>query len=112
MKNEKTKQNAAAMNLVLKCGVPPTLKGSRYLAEAVEMYAGGEYSFTDIYKRIAANNGVRPKSIMRDIAYALSQGFDFSQRLSQVLEIPIPETQMHSGLAISYLAIKLDSAEK
>lgn len=111
MKNDKNNTVPTALNLVLKCGVPPTLKGHKYLAEAIELYADGDYSYSDLYRRIAENNDVKPKSIMRDISYAISQGFEFTERLSELMDMPIPREQMHNALAISYLAIKLKSQQ-
>lgn len=104
MEKDMSTIRTTAMNMVLKCGIPPSLKGCAYLSEAIEMYALNEYSFTDIYRTIGKRNGISAKSVMRNISYAISQGFDVGNKLSAIVGVDIPDAQIHSSLVISYLA--------
>lgn len=102
------KRHYVADNLVLKCGVPPYLYGCAFLTEAIELYAEGKYSFSAIYRKIAAKKSVTPKSITRDISYAISQSFDIRDKLTEIMGVNIPRDQIHNSLVISYLAHKLN----
>ena len=103
MKNTQTKR-LIAKNLILKCGVPPKLVGFKYLTKAVELYADGEYDAMKIYKRIAATENIHDKRVARDIAYAIEHSYNLCQKLSALVGTEIPESQIHNGLVISYLA--------
>ena len=103
MKKNKRRPQTVTMSIVLKCGIQPSLKGCEYLAEAIEMYTAGDYSFTEIYRTIGERNGIKAKSVMRNIAYAISQGFDVCKKLSAIVGVEIPDAQIHTSLVISYL---------
>lgn len=106
MKDKKARTKA--INLILKCGVPPCLVGYEYLTKATEIYAKGNYSITDVYRIIAEQSDIKPKSVMRNISYAISQSFDFCNRLSDIMGIKIPSSEIHNALVISYLATKIN----
>lgn len=105
--NNQSKQSIAK-NLVLKCGVPPTLAGYKYLTEAVELYATGNYKLTEVYEELAESQDLLPQSVLRDISYAIAQSYNISKRLSAVVGLEIPDEQIRAGLVISYLAIELN----
>lgn len=100
--------HAVATDLVLKCGIPPSLVGCDYLTEAVELYSEHKHKLMALYEHIAENNDIKLKSVMRDIAYAISQSHDIHDKLSEMLDIPVDAGQIHRGLVISYLALELD----
>ena len=111
MKNndqEASKHNIA-MNLVLKCGVPPKFTGYNYLTKAVEICANGENKATNIYKEIAKGENILYKSVARDITYAITKSFDLCKSLSEIVGVNIPPEQIHSGLVITYLAAELNN---
>lgn len=93
-----------AERLILKCGVRADLKGSRCLIDAVILY-GTElcYGFCEIYRIIGALRNLKPKSVMREITYAINQAFDLPTRLSKMIGANIPASDVHSGLVIAYL---------
>lgn len=93
-----------AERLVIKCGIRADLKGCKHLIDAVILY-GTELldGFCEIYRTIGALRGIKPKSVMREISYAIIQAFDISSRLSKLIGTNIPESDIHSGLVIAYL---------
>lgn len=93
-----------AERLALKCGVRADLKGSSCLTDAVILY-GTEAStaFCEIYRIIGAVRGLKYKSVMREITYAIDQSFSISDNLSAMLGIKINKSDIHSGLVIAYL---------
>lgn len=110
MKKKHYTSHSKAMDLVLKCGVPPDLAGCSYLAEAIELRTLFNTSAMEIYRTIAEKHSIQPKSVLRDIAYALSKSYSLSGILSRLLgDIPIDKKLLHNDLVISYLSLKLDS---
>ncbi|MCM1367606.1 MAG: sporulation initiation factor Spo0A C-terminal domain-containing protein [Roseburia sp.] len=93
-----------ADRLVMKCGIRADLKGCRCLTDAIILF-GTEtcLGFCDIYRAIGAVRGLKPKSVMREISYAISQSFGVAARLSEMVGVAIPESDIHSGLVIAYL---------
>lgn len=93
-----------AEKLVLKCGVRADLKGCSCLADAIILFGTESCTgFCEIYRVIGSIRGLKPKSVMREITYAISQSFGISERLSSMVGIHIPESDIHSGLVIAYL---------
>lgn len=94
-----------AEKLVLKCGVRADLKGFKCLVDAVILY-GTEYktAFCELYREIGAIRGLKQKTVMREIAYALSQAFILPERLSAMIGVPISPADVHNGLVIAYIA--------
>lgn len=95
---------ATAERLVIKCGVRADLKGFACLVDAVILY-GTETStsFCEIYRIIGELRRVKPKTVMREISYAVMQAFDIAARLSELIGLPVPASDIHSGLVIAYL---------
>ena len=93
-----------AERLIMKCGIRSDLKGSRSLVDAIILY-GTELStgFCEIYRIIGEVHGLKPKSVMREIAYAISQAFGIAERLSKLVGIVLSDNDIHSGLVIAYL---------
>ena len=93
-----------AERLVYKCGVRADLKGSKCLVDAIILY-GTELcdGFCEIYRVVGALRGLKEKSVMREISYAISQAVDLPARLSALVGAHIPESHIHSGLVIAYL---------
>lgn len=96
-----------AAGLVMKCGVQPSLIGYTFLAEASVLYAFEKTSVSNIYRKIAEKYGIQPRSVMRNMSYALSQGFDVHKKLSRIMGVEIPNNQIHNSLVIAYIAFKL-----
>lgn len=95
---------ATAERLVIKCGVRADLKGFARLVDAVILY-GTETSasFCEIYRMIGEMRKLKPKTVMREISYAVMQAFDIAGRLSELIGLPVPPSDIHSGLVIAYL---------
>lgn len=95
-----------ANKLLLKCGVRADLKGYDCLTDAIILY--GTYTCTrycGIYRIIAETRDIKPKSVMREISYAIKESLDIHEKLSALVGIDIPKTLVHNGLVIAYLGI-------
>ncbi|MDE7107320.1 MAG: sporulation initiation factor Spo0A C-terminal domain-containing protein [Clostridiales bacterium] len=93
-----------AERLTMKCGVRSDLKGSKCLVDAIILY-GTELctGFCEIYRIIGELRNIKPKSVMREIAYAISQAFGIVERLSKLVGVTLSDNDIHSGLVIAYL---------
>ncbi|MDE5592892.1 MAG: sporulation initiation factor Spo0A C-terminal domain-containing protein [Clostridiales bacterium] len=93
-----------AERLTMKCGVRSDLKGSKCLVDAIILY-GTELctGFCEIYRIIGELRNIKPKSVMREIAYAISQAFGIVDRLSKLVGVTLSDNDIHSGLVIAYL---------
>lgn len=93
-----------AERLTMKCGVRSDLKGSKCLVDAIILY-GTELctGFCEIYRIIGEIRNIKPKSVMREIAYAISQAFGIVDRLSKLVGVTLSDNDIHSGLVIAYL---------
>lgn len=93
-----------AERLTMKCGVRSDLKGSKCLVDAIILY-GTELctGFCEIYRIIGEIRRIKPKSVMREIAYAISQSFGIVERLSKLVGVTLSDNDIHSGLVIAYL---------
>lgn len=93
-----------AERLTMKCGVRSDLKGSKCLVDAIILH-GTEMctGFCEIYRIIGELRNIKPKSVMREIAYAISQAFDIVDRLSKLVGVTLSDNDIHSGLVIAYL---------
>lgn len=92
----------AAIELTIRSGIPPYLDGCTYIAHAIEMFANGTTSFMDIYKAIGREYGLKPKSIIRAVGYAIAQALHLNANLSRLLNIELPP-YLHNSLVISHL---------
>ncbi len=103
--NDKNNRQTAE-RLVMRCGIRADLKGFGCLIDAVIIY-GTELSsaFCEIYSAIGELRALKSKSVMREIAYSISQSFGLARRLSEMLGITLSDADLHSGLVIAYLAL-------
>lgn len=62
----------------------------------------------DIYRTIAVRHSIKPKSVIRDISYALSKSKYLPSALSELLNFHVGN-HLPNNLVIAYLALKLDS---
>ena len=93
-----------AERLIMKCGVRSDLKGSNCLVDAIILYGTGLCTgFCEIYRIIGEVRGIKPKSVMREIAYAIAQAFGIVDRLSKLVGVTLTRNDIHSGLVIAYL---------
>ncbi len=93
-----------AEKLAIKCGIRADLMGFNRIVDAVILCGVGECTnSTEIYARVGALRNIKPKSVLRVITYAIRHAFDLPARLSAMIGIPIPESDIHSGLVIAYL---------
>lgn len=93
-----------AERLVIKSGIRADLKGFRCLVDAVILF-GTEMcdGFCEIYRTIGALRELKPKSVMREISYAVNQSYDLHNKLSAMIGTTVCEADIHNGLVIAYL---------
>ena len=97
-----------AVSLVVKCGVRADLRGFDCLVDAIVFSVlNPRVGFCNIYKRIGDDIGVKQKTVMREISYAIAQAFDIRSALSAIVGVKIPQNDVHSSLVIAYLANEL-----
>lgn len=93
-----------AERLVLKCGIRADLKGSDALADCVILYGVGAVTgYCDIYRAVGKLRGVSPKSVIREISYAIAQAFDIEEKFSALVGIRVRRQDIHCSLLIAYL---------
>ena len=93
-----------AERLTMKCGVRSDLKGSKCLVDAIILHGTELCSgFCEIYRIIGEVRNIKPKSVMREISYAISQAFGIVDRLSRLVGVTLTDNDIHSGLVIAYL---------
>lgn len=56
------------------------------------------------YAVAAIKYGVKPKSVMRNITYALDHVTDLASRLSEILGFTVDDNSLHNGRVIFYIA--------
>ena len=93
-----------AERLTMKCGVRSDLKGSKCLVDAI-ILSGTELctGTCEMYRVIGEIRNIKPKSVMREIAYALTQSFCVAERLSKMIGVLLTDNDIHSALIIAYL---------
>ncbi len=93
-----------AERLVMLCGIRADLKGFDCLIDAVILYGVGNCNgFCEIYRVIGELKKLKPKSVMREISYAIDQSYDIHEKLSAFIGIKIKKTDIHNGFVIAYL---------
>ncbi len=91
--------------LVLKCGIHANLKGFSRLTDAVLLYGAGETdSLCELYRTIAELRALKPKTVIREISYAISQSPRLDTRLSELVGSVFCSDEIHNGLVIAALA--------
>ncbi|MCH5160703.1 MAG: hypothetical protein J1G04_01590 [Clostridiales bacterium] len=98
-----------AERLVLKCGIHANLKGFSRLIDAVVLYGAHDYTLCELYRTIAELRSLKPKTVIREISYALSQSPRLEKRLSELVGSVFCSDEIHSGLVIAALATLLKS---
>lgn len=94
---------ATAERLVFDCGVRAHLKGFRCLADATVLQAFSELSLCGKYRVIGRYRGLKPKTVMRLISYAIEDAPNFSARLSRMIGDDLSPSDLHNGLVIAIL---------
>ncbi len=93
-----------AERLVFRCGIHSNLKGYDCLVDAVILYGTGACTgFCEIYRIIGLLRGLKPKSVMREISYAISQTRDIHIQLSKLTGFIVDKNDVHNALVIAYL---------
>lgn len=95
-----------ANKLLIKCGIRAELNGYHYLTDAIVLYGTETCTkFCEIYRIIAAHRRIKPKSVMREISYAINNSIAIHERISELIGIDIPQDVVHNGLVIAYLGV-------
>lgn len=104
------KTRLRAERLVLKCGIHANLKGFSRLTDAVILYSAGVcFTLSELYKSIAELRSLKPKTVIREISYAIAQSPHLEMRLSELVGSEFCSDEIHNGLVIAALATVLDS---
>lgn len=97
-------KNAIKSNLI-RLSVDPTHLGFKQLVECISVRIRYEMNtLCKIYAEVSKDYGVQPKTVMRNVTYALRHAYDLPQRLSEVLGFPIDVNTLHAGKVIFYMA--------
>ena len=90
---------------VLRLGINPSKNGYTYLIEASALYSKDcAVPMKRIYETVASFHGVKPRTVMRGITYAIEEARELHKRLSQMISAPVTINDLRSGLVIAYLA--------
>lgn len=95
-----------AERLVMRAGVSAKYKGAHTLADTVILYGTDvSHKFCTLYDIVADYRELKPKTVMREIDYAISQARELPVRLSVMIGTTVRADSIHSGLVISYLGL-------
>ena len=76
------------------------------------LYSENRYKgFCEIYRIIAERRGLKPKSVLRQISYALNASTDITERISEITGLAFDEQDVHAARIIAYLARLLELPE-
>ena len=94
------------LNHCLMCiGIDPTHKGYYQLLDCILIQAERHYrNIHYVYSDVAIKYGIKFKSVMRNISYALSKVEDLARKLSALLGFTVDDSILHNGSIINYLA--------
>lgn len=93
-----------AERLVLNCGIHVNLKGSECLEDAVILYGTGACTaFCEIYRIVGLLRGIKAKTVMREISYAISHSDDLPTKLSALAGFNVTKNDIHNALVIACL---------
>lgn len=62
-----------AEQLLIELGIYPSLRGFKYICEALEMLKSGEYQVTELYRKIGEHHNSPDYTVERNIRCALSK---------------------------------------
>lgn len=90
---------------LIRLTIDPTHVGFRQLLECVYVKVTLKLNIMNkIYAVVAKDYGIKPKSVMRDVDYALRQVPDLAERLSEIMGFYIDKSSLHNGRVVFYLA--------
>ena len=99
-----------AERLVLICGVHANLKGFARLTDAIILYSADDVEYcvlNKLYQAIADIRKIKPKTVIREISYAILHAPHIAARLSELVGATISPDEIHNGLVIAALATVL-----
>ncbi len=95
----------SAESLVLRCGIHANLKGFSRLTDAILLYGTDENgSLCKLYRKIAELRSLKPKTVIREISYAIAQSPRLDIRLSELVGSVFCSDEIHNGLVIAALS--------
>lgn len=90
---------------VIRLNIDPTHEGYRQMIDCIYVRITEKlHTIGKIYAAVAIRYGVKPKSVMRNITYALGRVTDPAERLSEILGFTVDNNSLHPGRIIFYLA--------
>ena len=100
-----------AEELVLHCGVDPSKNGFAYLAEAAALYSTDcSVPMRRVYETVASFHGVKPRTVMRGITYAIEGTRELHKKLARLLHMDIKIADLRSGLVVAFFAKALNQS--
>lgn len=98
-----------AEKLVYRCGIRADLKGSECLVDAVILYSVGAVgSFCKLYELVGAYRSKKPKTVLREISYSISQATDLALNIAELIGCAVHDSEIHNSLVIAHLGKALD----
>ena len=98
------KRRFLAEKLVLHCGVPACLIGYDALVDCVNLSSEmPSYGICNIYAAVGAARKIKPRSVLRNISYAICKANNIAESLSNIVGARVLPQEVHAGLVISYL---------
>ncbi len=98
-----------AESALLHCGVNPCKNGYTYLTEAAALYSKDcTVPIKRVYETVASFHGVKPRTVMRGITYAIEGTRELHKKLSQMLNMNIKIEDLRSGMVVAFFAKTLD----
>ena len=90
---------------LIRLNVDPTHIGYRQMIDCIEIRITEQLpTMGAIYAVAAIKYGVKPKSVMRNITYALDHVTDLASSLSEILGFTVDDNSLHNGRVIFYIA--------
>lgn len=100
MKEAKAQIKYCLMSL----SMDPTHNGYEQLLECILMRLSQNMSISEMYRKIAKRYGVKEKTVMRNVSYALGKVENLNEKLSKMMGFRVPSEGLHIGRIVSYLA--------
>lgn len=83
--------------------IDPTHNGYDQLLDCVLVQKAKRTEMNVTYSVVSKKYNIKPKSVMRNISYALGKVNNLADRLSALLGFPVDSNALHNGSIIAYL---------
>ena len=101
------------IEILIRCGVSPKLRGFYMLADAVILYGARPYRrMTELYAELGYQYDCRAKNVCNYIAYAINHADGLAATLNSIFHTEYESYQMEPKLVVAMLSIYLRSKKK